>query len=162
MNRKRLKVGLVTFALATILWWIFPGKITPNGIDLASLGPPEACACAAALSPALREWEACSIRAIDKVGMLSAMQVESRFVYPEVPPSRVSKDFQRLVKDIAEPQCGKFDDAWAKAKYLEKKRRAAGYEDYVVVDAPAGIFASWDLETMRSISKDYYKHDGAE
>lgn len=148
MRRKALvTVGTATAAAA--VWFVAPWQTGKSGSLFDDIGPPEACACAAAVSPPQQAWKICSVRALDAVGHLDDIEIGPDGDWKT---SDTDKDPVRLSAAIkeAERKCGTFDEAYGKASELQKRRLAAGYEEYEVVESPEALFDNWSVKNLRS------------
>ena len=146
--KRSISAGLAVVGGAA-LWWVMPTETKNGQISLADLGPREACACAAAVSPPQQKWANCSVKALDAVGRLDNILIASDRYWRKPPTAKDATRFAAAIKE-AERKCGTFDQAYGKASELQKRRLAAGYEEYELVEAEEVLFAGRTADGLRS------------
>jgi hypothetical protein len=150
--RLRMLMLLTALFVAGALWWIAPEravtKLVENGsVKLADLGPPEACACVPNSSPVQTDWRRCAIAAINKAGLKNSITfTKGPTAFPAPRRDELPEGFHNAVS-VAESQCGSFKSVTANAMELQKQRRAAGYEAYIVVQHPDQLFSGMVRES---------------
>jgi hypothetical protein len=169
--RLPLAIGAVVFAGA--VWWLGSPIVVEmkrsNGgdnrvtvdegqlsIKFASLGPSEACACVPAMSPPLTDWRRCAMSAIDKSGLKKAITfTEETGAYPSPHREKLPEGYADAIQ-VAERQCGPFENVKTTAIELNRQRRAAGFETYILVDFADQLFSG----TVRESRSHYASTDG--
>lgn len=160
--RRSIVAAFGTVLVAVAAWWVLPWQSTNGKIDLAMLGPPHACACAAMPSPPLRTWLACAVTELDKVRRLDEAVIENNVGHLyDIEPKDVPARFNTAIHDVVEGKCGTFERALAQANDLQERRRSVGYEEYFIIDTAAEMFVNWSAEDLRNQANDPIPKVGA-
>jgi hypothetical protein len=150
--RGRVLLLLSTPLVVSALWWVAPERavsamIAKGSVELADLGPAEACACVPNSSPVQTDWRRCSIAAVNKAGLKSAITFsKGPNAFPSPQRKTLPEGFQKAIS-LAERQCGSFASVTKRAKEINEKRRSIGYESYIVVRHPDQLFSGMVRES---------------
>lgn len=139
-----------TATAAAAVWFAAPWQPVESEGLFGDIGPREACACLPAVSPPQQKWANCSIRVLDAAGRLEDIVIDKNR----------PTGFASAVKE-AELKCGTFDAAYADASELQKRRDAAGYAEYEVLQSAEGLFAGWTADDLRRQAGIPLKRDGS-
>jgi cell division septation protein DedD len=129
-----------------------PERVVTNladkgSVNLADLGPAEACACVPNSIPVQTDWRRCSIAAINKAGLKSAITFsKGPNAFPAPRRDKLPEGFQKAII-LAELQCGSFASVTKRANEINGKRRSMGYESYIVVQHPDQLFSGMVRES---------------